>query len=69
MGWHLNRLNKKQKARRIALGLPGDLEDMSIMTLEEAALYKEALNERLRSSGFDETKLFENAFDDMTDFE
>lgn len=51
------------------MGLPGDLEDMSIMTLEEAAAYKDALNERLRASGFDETKLFENAFDDMTDFE
>jgi hypothetical protein len=69
MGLHLKRLNRKQRDRRIALGLPGDLEDMSIMTLEEADEYKLKLTEQLRSTGFDETKLYEKAYDDMTDFE
>ncbi|ORY26790.1 major facilitator superfamily domain-containing protein [Naematelia encephala] len=69
MGFHLNRLNKKQRARREAMGLPGDLEDMSIMTLEEATAYRTMLTERLRGQGFDETKLYDKAYDDMTDFE
>lgn len=39
------------------------------MTLEEAEVYKRQLTEMLRNSGFDETRLYEKAFDDMTDFE
>ncbi|ORY25070.1 major facilitator superfamily domain-containing protein [Naematelia encephala] len=69
MGWYLTWLNKKQAARRLALGLPSELKDMSIMTLEEAEAYKLELTERLRISGFDEAKLYEKSFDDLTDFE
>lgn len=69
MGFWLNRLNRKQRDRRIALGLPGDIKDMSVMTLDEAQAYRSELAELMRASGQDETKLYENAFDDMTDFE
>lgn len=69
MGMYLKYLNRKKRDQRIALGLPGDLEDMSIMTTEEAAAYRIALTERLRHQGFDEAKLYEQAFDDMTDFQ
>jgi hypothetical protein len=69
MGLYLKYLNRKQARRRVALGLPAELEDMSIMTSEEADAYRRDLTERLRAQGFDETKLYENAFDDMTDFE
>lgn len=69
MGYWLRHLNNKQRDKRIALGLPGDIKDMSIMTLDEAQAYKAELTEMLRVSGFDETRLYENAFDDMTDFE
>jgi hypothetical protein len=61
--------SKKQAASRVALGLPGDLKDMSIMTTDEAAHYKAELAATMLASGLDEAKLYENAFDDMTDFE
>lgn len=69
MGAYLKYLNKKQAARRMALGLPGDLKDMSIMTTLEAAEYKRELTATMLAQGLDEAKLYENAFDDMTDFE
>jgi len=69
MGAYLKYLNKKQAERRIALGLPGDLKDMSIMTTVEAEEYKRQLTATMLAQGLDEAKLYENAFDDMTDFE
>nr|XP_018259407.1 allantoate transporter [Kwoniella dejecticola CBS 10117]OBR81565.1 allantoate transporter [Kwoniella dejecticola CBS 10117] len=66
---YLGRLNKKQASRRAALGMPAEWEDMSIMTTEEAAAYKLKLTEHMRAHGLDEAKLYENAFDDMTDIE
>lgn len=68
-GFWLPHLNRKQKERRMALGLPGDIKDMSIMTLEEAEGYKRQLTDALRTSGIDEARLYENSFDDLTDFE
>jgi hypothetical protein len=69
MGAYLAFLNRRKAHQRAALGLPADLKDMSIMNQAEAAQYKIELTERLRAQGFDETKLYEAAFDDMTDFE
>ncbi|WVQ81318.1 hypothetical protein IAT38_003441 [Cryptococcus sp. DSM 104549] len=69
MSFYLRHLNRKQAIRRAALGLPAELEDMSIMTTEEAKEYKVKLTEHMRAHGLDEAKLYENAFDDMTDFE
>jgi len=69
MSIYLKYLNRKKVQLRISLGLPADIKDMSIMSTEEADRYRIALTERLRMEGFDEAKLYENAFDDMTDFE
>ena len=69
MAAYLKYLNKKQGKRRVAMGLPEHLEDMSIMSINDATKYREELTLRLRSQGFDERLLFEQAFDDMTDFE
>ncbi|WVQ69752.1 uncharacterized protein L199_007972 [Kwoniella botswanensis] len=66
---YLGALNKKQAARRAAMGLPENLQDMSIMTNEEAAAYKVELTEHMKANGLDEAKLYENAFEDMTDYE
>jgi hypothetical protein len=66
---YLGHLNKKQAARRVAMGLPEELEDMSIMTYEEAQKYKEQLTAQMAAAGLDIATLYENAFDDMTDFE
>jgi len=68
MGMYLKYLNRKQSIRRVALGLPADLKDISIMTTEEAQLYRIGLIERMRGSGIEEADLFNNAFEDMTDF-
>ncbi|RSH89875.1 hypothetical protein EHS25_001861 [Saitozyma podzolica] len=69
MGFHLRHLNNKQAKRRMDLGLSIDIQDMSIMSLEEASAYRLALTQQLRQHGFDEAKLYEHSFDDMTDFE
>jgi uncharacterized protein YqjF (DUF2071 family) len=69
MGLYLRYLNRKQERRRVSLGLPAKLEDMSIMSTDDAAAYRSSLARRLREQGFDEIKLFEGAFDDMTDLE
>ncbi|AAW44174.1 allantoate transporter, putative [Cryptococcus deneoformans JEC21] len=69
MSFYLRYLNKRQAKRRAALGLPEELEDMSIMTTEEAQRYKVKLAQRMKEHGLDEAKLYENAFDDMTDME
>jgi hypothetical protein len=69
MGAYLKYLNRRQARRRLALGLPEQLEDMSIMTAEEANAYKRTLSEQLNAGGFDSSRLYENAFDDRTDFE
>ena len=69
MGMYLRYLNQKQAKKRLTLGLPEHLEDMSIMTTEEAARYRETLTLKLREQGMDEKLLYENAFDDMTDFQ
>jgi hypothetical protein len=69
MGFYLRYLNKKQEARRVAMGMPANIKDISIMGPIEAEAYKHELAEMMRQSGFDMTKFNENAFDDMTDFE
>lgn len=69
MGIYLKLLNKRQEARRLALGLPADLKDMSIMSMEEAETYKTELTQVLRAQGKDFDSLNVNSFDDMTDFE
>lgn len=68
MGAYLKYLNKKQEKRRIELGLPGELKDMSIMTTDEAEAYKIELTAQMAARGVDEAKLYENAFSDMTDW-
>lgn len=69
MSFYLRYLNKRQAKRRAALGLPEELEDMSIMATEEAQRYKVKLAQQMKEHGLDEAKLYENAFDDMTDME
>jgi uncharacterized membrane protein len=69
MGAYLKLLNKRKAAQRAALGLPEDLKDMSIMATDEATAYKAELSARLKAQGFDEARLYEHSFDDMTDFE
>lgn len=69
MGFHLHRLNKKQEARRVALGLPAGLKDISIMPPQEAAEYRIVLAAKMREMGVDEAKLNDQAFDDLTDFQ
>lgn len=69
MSFYLRFLNRRQARRRAALGLPEELEDMSIMTIEEAKAYKTKLTQQMQEKGLDEAKLYENAFDDMTDME
>jgi hypothetical protein len=39
------------------------------MTTQEAEEYKRELTATMLAQGLDEAKLYENAFDDMTDFE
>ena len=69
MGIHLKHLNAKQRERRLALGLPGDLKDMSIMNLDQASAYKAELTQEMRAQGLEIQELYEKSFDDMTDFE
>ena len=69
MGMYLKFLNRKQAARRQAMGLPAELKDMSIMSQEEAGRYRQELIQTLAAQGIDEARIFENAFDDMTDFQ
>ncbi|WVQ65513.1 uncharacterized protein L199_003689 [Kwoniella botswanensis] len=69
MRFYLSYLNKKQVERRVALGLPADLKDMSIMSYNELEQYKAELAAQMTAAGLDATKLYENAFDDMTDYE
>jgi len=69
MAMYLKYLNRKQGRRRVALGLPEHIEDMSIMSIEDAAVYRASLTQALNAQGIDERLLYESAFDDMTDFE
>ena len=69
MGAYLKYLNKRQAERRVQMGLPRDLKDMSIMTSEGAEKYRAELATRMREEGMDERKLYENSFNDLTDFE
>jgi len=69
MGFYLKYLNRRQERRRVALGLPAKLEDMSIMSTDDATAYRASLTQTLLEQGFDESKLFEGAFDDLTDLE
>ncbi|WVQ85169.1 hypothetical protein IAT38_007334 [Cryptococcus sp. DSM 104549] len=69
MRLYLGYLNRKQEKRRVALGLPAGLKDISIMGFEEAEAYKRELTETMKAAGIDQAKMYENAFDDMTDFE
>ncbi|WVQ83847.1 hypothetical protein IAT38_005991 [Cryptococcus sp. DSM 104549] len=69
MSFYLRYLNRKQEARRVALGMPANLKDISIMSMEEAEAYKIELAEMMRAQGLRMESLNDNAFDDMTDFE
>lgn len=65
MAAHLKRLNKKQELRRIAAGRVGKVKDVSIMRIEEAKAYREAMKaEGVREAGGEEA---DN--EDMTDME
>jgi hypothetical protein len=69
MGFHLRRLNRKQEARRQALGLPANIKDTSIMTTAEADAYKLELAQIMAAADLSMDRLTEHSFDDMTDFE
>jgi hypothetical protein len=69
MGFYLRHLNKKQEARRVAMGMPANIKDISIMSVAEAEAYKIELTEMMARSGFDMSHFNENSFDDMTDWE
>ncbi|KAL7424634.1 hypothetical protein Q5752_000318 [Cryptotrichosporon argae] len=69
MGVYLKHLNRKQEARRVALGMPANLKDTSIMTTAEADAYRLELEQAMRASGVAPEKLNEFAFDDLTDFQ
>lgn len=68
-GFYLTFLNRRQAKRRAALGLPEKLEDMSIMTTDQAEKYRTELTARMAAQGVDEATLFANSFEDMTDFQ
>jgi hypothetical protein len=70
MGVYLGRLNKQQEAKRVAMGLPANMKDTSIMTTEEAELYRVEFQETMRAQGIHPDVLeraLEAAFDDVTD--
>jgi len=67
MGFYLAYLNRQQEAKRVAMGLPANIKDMSIMTNEEAEAYKIELAEMMRRAGMDISKATEGSFDDLTD--
>jgi hypothetical protein len=69
MAFYLRHLKTKQAARRLALGLPGEIKDMTIMPPAEAEAYKIELADMVRAKGLSMDKFNEFAFDDMTDFE
>ncbi|ORY24487.1 putative allantoate transporter [Naematelia encephala] len=68
-GLYLMYLNKKQEKRRIDLGLPAAIRDISLMAIEEAEAYKAELTAMLRTQNMTEGQLFSHAYDDMTDWE
>lgn len=68
MGQYLKVLNKRQEAKRVALGLPANLKDISIMSDEEAQEYRAELEAQMRAAGTDMSLLNTEAFDDLTDF-
>jgi hypothetical protein len=68
MGFYLKYLNRKQEERRVAMGLPAGIKDMSIMTHKEAEEYKHELDAKLRAAGLNPDILNEHAFEDLTDF-
>ena len=67
MGFYLKFLNRKQEARRVAMGLPANIKDISLMSHEEAEKYKVELDQMLRAAGFDPDHFNEQAFEDLTD--
>lgn len=69
MGFHLRRLNKKQEARRVALGIPAGIKDISLMAHAEAEEYKIELKQILANAGIDPAHFNPEAFADETDFQ
>ena len=69
MGFYLTYLNKRQERRRIEIGLPANIKDMSIMSTAEADAYKVELTSLMAANGLDMSHFNEASFDDMTDFE
>jgi hypothetical protein len=68
-GCYLIYLNRKQEARRVALGLPAKLRDISLMSIEESDAYKSELTSMLQAVHMTQGELFSHAYDDMTDRE
>lgn len=70
MGQYLRILNKRQEAKRVAMGLPANIKDTSIMTTTEAEAYRVELAEIMRAQGISQTVLDDAlalAFEDLTD--
>nr|XP_018261920.1 allantoate transporter [Kwoniella dejecticola CBS 10117]OBR84078.1 allantoate transporter [Kwoniella dejecticola CBS 10117] len=57
MRFYLSHLNRKQVQRRVGLGLPADLKDMSIMPYGELEAYKAELAQQMTAAGLDAAKL------------
>lgn len=69
MGFYLKYLNRQQEARRVAMGLPANIKDISIMNANEAEAYRIELDAMLIAAGFDKDRMNEQAFEDLTDKE
>jgi len=69
MGQYLKLLNRRQEARRVAMGLPANIKDISLMSVAEADKYRIELEQMMRASGVDAGHFNDQAFDDLTDFE
>lgn len=69
MGFYLKVLNRRQEAKRVAMGLPAGLKDISIMSHDEAEVYKHELDAQLRAAGINPDTMNDRAFEDLTDFE
>jgi hypothetical protein len=70
MGQYLRILNKRQEAKRVAMGLPANIKDTSIMTTTEAEAYRIELAEIMRAQGISQSVLDDAlalAFEDLTD--
>ena len=51
------------------MGLPANIKDMSLMSVEEADRYRVELEAMMLAAGVDKSLFNDQAFDDLTDFE